>query len=441
MRYHCLAMSDEQRPTRRPLGERDEEERRQPFGSRPPGQHEPFSSGLPPNAPYRRSHEPAPAPPVEPTPPAEAEELIEEEEPEDEVVEAPPAEDDLPYPDAALAAETPADEAAAVPEVRVGQGTGLAGRRRVRRRRLPPPEPLETVSYMHPPEAEVESRPQVVIRFGVLLRSIMGIFVTAAVIATLFTWWTPNTFLPRESMDRLAVALATQSSQSVAPTIGPPTPTPAPVLTNVGIVSGHRGLYPSTGQPDPGAICADGLTEQEVNEAVALQVVELLRGHGYDVDLLDEFDERLNGYKALALVSIHADSCEYINELATGFKVASFSESATPEEDARLVECLAGEYAVTTGLSFHPSVTFDMTRYHTFREIAPGTPGAIIEMGFLYLDRQLLTENADVVALGIARGILCYLRGEYRLPIEATPVTVSPTLTPPENNITETPQP
>jgi hypothetical protein len=28
------------------------------------------------------------------------------------------------------------------------------------------------------------------------------------------------------------------------------------------------------------------------------------------------------------------------------------------------------------------------------------------------LDRELLTEHPDVVALGIAQGILCYLRGE-----------------------------
>jgi N-acetylmuramoyl-L-alanine amidase len=56
-----------------------------------------------------------------------------------------------------------------------------------------------------------------------------------------------------------------------------------------------------------------------------------------------------------------------------------------------------------------------MTQYHTFYEIAPTTPGAIIEIGFLNLDRALLTEEPERVATGVATGILCYLRDE---PIE-----------------------
>jgi N-acetylmuramoyl-L-alanine amidase len=290
-----------------------------------------------------------------------------------------------------------------------GRAAKLKGRPREAAR------PLEAESYLL--SSETAGRAQVFIRYGVLLRSVVGIFLTAAVVATLFTWWTPNTFLPSASMDQLSVALATQSSQGAAPPLVPPTPTEPPPLVNIGIVSGHRGLHRTTGLPDPGAICPDGLTEQEVNETVAWQVVDLLEGHGYTVDLLDEFDERLNGYRALAMVSIHADSCEYINDMATGFKVASFADSSTPEEDARLVDCLTRHYAGTTGLSFHPSVTFDMTQYHTFLEIAPGTPGAIIEIGFLYLDRELLTAHPDVVALGIARGVLCYVRGEDPVPL------------------------
>jgi N-acetylmuramoyl-L-alanine amidase len=36
----------------------------------------------------------------------------------------------------------------------------------------------------------------------------------------------------------------------------------------------------------------------------------------------------------------------------------------------------------------------------------------IIEIGFLNLDRQLLTQQQDVVAEGITNGILCYVRNE-----------------------------
>lgn len=316
------------------------------------------------------------------------------------------------------------------------------GERRSRRRRAFEPEP-EPEDFLPLPHADLSrertqmrarehsrarERPQpspslpasrIVIRFGVMFGALGTVFLTAIVLATIFTWWTPTSFLPPESAEQLAVALATRAVLTPAQVAPIPSIVPTEGPSNrIGIVSGHRGIHPQSGQPDPGAICPDGLTEAQVNEAVAVRVVELLRTEGYQVDLLDEFDERLAGYRALALISIHADSCDYINEFATGFKVASFTESSVPEADARLVGCLVTRYAESTGLTFHPSVTYDMTQYHTFREVAPGTPGAIIEIGFLNLDRELLTTHPDVVASGIARGVLCYLREES---LEGTP--------------------
>ncbi|HEC22279.1 MAG TPA: N-acetylmuramoyl-L-alanine amidase [Chloroflexi bacterium] len=390
-------MSEERR-SRRPLGERDEEERRLPFGARPRPPRPPLTT----NAEVREGPDPtAPYPP----PPA-PEPLADEFTPQDEPSDAP----------AAIRARDSRH--------RVAAGDSILKR--------PRPE-LSFESFKEdaaPSDGNAEAgaatavRPVVMIRFGVLARSLGVMFLTAAVVATLFTWWTPSTFMSTDSLDQLSVALATQARQAAAPPAAT-TPTapdeaevavPAtelpPELNNIGIVSGHRGVHPVSGLPDPGATCPDGLTEAEINEAVAQRVVELLRGHGYQVDLLDEFDPRLDNYRALAMVSIHADTCDYINDYATGFKVASFADSQNPEGDRQLVSCLVEQYAGTTGLSFHPSVTYDMTQYHTFREIAPGTPGAIIEIGFMYLDREMLTDHPDVVALGIARGILCYLRGE-----------------------------
>jgi N-acetylmuramoyl-L-alanine amidase len=235
--------------------------------------------------------------------------------------------------------------------------------------------------------------------------------VAAVVIATLFTWWTPSSFLPAESAGVLAVALATQSSAAQAtPLVATESP-----ANRVGIVAGHQGIHARTGLPDPGAICEDGLTEVSVNVRVAELTAERIRAEGYTVDVLDEFDERLNGYQAAALVSIHSDSCEYVNDTATGYKVAAVAESQIPDRNARLVGCLVARYAERTGLNFHPSVTFDMTQYHTFYEMAPTTPGAIVELGFLNLDRALLTEQPERVAIGVAEGILCFLRNE---PIE-----------------------
>ena len=79
-------------------------------------------------------------------------------------------------------------------------------------------------------------------------------------------------------------------------------------------------------------------------------------------------------------------------------------------EDDILVDCLARYYEQATGLVRHPGVTEDMTNYHSFREIDALTPAAIVEIGFMLADRELITERADVVARGIANGVMCYLQ-------------------------------
>jgi N-acetylmuramoyl-L-alanine amidase len=396
-------MSEEQKPPRRPFGERDDEERSLPFGARPTPSHlRPYSTE-PPRRDYTESTDDELPEDEQAAYFASAEDAFYEEALFDEP--EPPADgEQLPAPE-------PDEQADRPPSAGVWTRVTAAGSALLKGRGQAAAQA----------DAAPHARP--VIQFGVLLRATAAIFATSGILATLFTWWTPNAFLPVESVEQLSVALATQSMMEVAapptpvPAV-PPTLTPIPHMKRIGIVSGHRGLYPGTGEPDPGAVCADGLTEAEVNEAVARLVVDWMNQSGYSVDLFDEFDPRLQGYEALALLSIHSDSCEYINDLATGFKVASVAESATPEEDARLVACLIDRYSTTTGLAFHPSVTYDMTQYHTFNEIAASTPGAIIEIGFLYLDRELLAEHPDVVALGIARGLLCYLRNE--------PVTIPP---------------
>jgi N-acetylmuramoyl-L-alanine amidase len=179
-------------------------------------------------------------------------------------------------------------------------------------------------------------------------------------------------------------------------------PTPIPPL-KVGIVAGHW-------LSDVGATCPDGLTEVEINVAVAQLVVSMLSRSGYDAEMLAEFSPDLHGYEASALVSIHADSCNVPE--ATGFKVARVSSSLVPELEDRLVDCLIQEYQEATGLPFHQhSITYDMTEYHAFYEIAPETPAAIIEIGFMAADRRLLTKRQDLVAEGIVNGIKNFLDG------------------------------
>jgi N-acetylmuramoyl-L-alanine amidase len=199
----------------------------------------------------------------------------------------------------------------------------------------------------------------------------------------------------------------TQSSQGLSAPIFKEVPSrpvqqrlaQSPGPLRVGIIAGHTGF-------DSGAVCHDGLTEAEVNTTIAALVVENLRARGIPVDLLEEFDPRLTDYSATALVSIHADSCLYYNEFATGFKIAASSYT----DSTALENCVEDVYKETTGLPYHANtITPHMTDYHAFRIIARGTPAIILEAGFMNLDRQILTVQADVPARGITNGILCYL--------------------------------
>lgn len=187
---------------------------------------------------------------------------------------------------------------------------------------------------------------------------------------------------------------------------GIPTISAAPTQTgsvSVGIVAGHQGN-------DTGAVCPDGLTEVSVNLEIAERVKANLQAAGYDAVLLNEFDERLNGFRAAALVSIHNDTCVYLNDQASGYKVHAASDS---QMSTRLATCLSTRYSQATGLEFNiGSITADMTSYHTFFEIDPGTPTVVIEAGFLNLDRTLLVEDPGRVADGITDGITCFLRNE-----------------------------
>lgn len=239
----------------------------------------------------------------------------------------------------------------------------------------------------------------------------------AAVLATVFTAWTPASLNPGELAARLLAGWDGQPAAGLAVV------TQAAEGLRIGVVTGHSGPYPGTGLPDPGSTCPDGLTELQVNQSIADLVADGLEGAGYVVDRLAEWDERLPSYRAVALVSIHADSCDWINDQATGFKVAASVDSSIPDRAQRLVTCLVDRYGRDTGLPFHQgSITRDMTEYHTFNEIHSQTPAAIIESGFLNLDRKFLTEDADKAARGIVEGILCFVNNEpASLPGQAQP--------------------
>ena len=178
---------------------------------------------------------------------------------------------------------------------------------------------------------------------------------------------------------------------------------PTPARPRVGIIAGHW-------QFDSGAICADGLREVDITTIVARQVVERLRQRGYDAEVLGEYDDRLQGYLASALVSVHVDSCMYD---LSGYKCVGSSHLPAAEDSALLVEEIMRTYPAATGLAFHANtITPDMTNYHAFQRIDPRTPAAIIELGFMSGDRNLLVGHPERAAQGIADGIAAFLNAK-----------------------------
>jgi N-acetylmuramoyl-L-alanine amidase len=238
-------------------------------------------------------------------------------------------------------------------------------------------------------------------------QTILGI---ALLLATLFTAFPSRGLANGDFYDRLSIILTPRSAE-VAQIASQP-------QLRIGIVAGHYGN-------DSGAVCYDGnsmvtLTEVDVNLKIAALVQQQLTQQGFEVDLLQEFDTRLNGYRALAIVSIHNDSCEYVNDEATGFKVAAALNTHDLNRANRLTACLIDRYHSETDMTFHAgSITGDMREYHAFREIDPSTVAAIIETGFLNLDREILTKKTELVAAGVVDGILCFANNEN---IEPTPI-------------------
>ena len=227
-------------------------------------------------------------------------------------------------------------------------------------------------------------------------------FLVLAMVGMLFVYWF---FSP--ATDKTAQAIALNSNVAFSAPIYKSIPddpvgqrlsqSPGPI--RIGIVSGHLGS-------DSGAVCEDGLTEAEVNAAIAEIVVANLKSHGINADILAEFDDRLAHYQGTAVISIHADSCAFISNELTGYKIAG----STYSDSNQLFSCLNQAYQTKTNLKFHQNtVTQHMTNYHVFQRLPASVPAIIIEVGFLNLDRELLTTQKNIPAQGISDGILCYI--------------------------------
>jgi len=176
---------------------------------------------------------------------------------------------------------------------------------------------------------------------------------------------------------------------TVRPPRGHPPLPPTPSRPRVGIIAGHW-------QFDSGAICDDGLREVDITTMVARRVVDRLRQQGYNAEMLAEYDDRLPGYLASALVSLHVDSCMFD---LSGYKCVGSSHLPAAADSALLAQSIIAAYPAATGLAFHANtITPDMTDYHAFQSIDPRTPAAIIELGFMSGDRSLLVAHPERAA-------------------------------------------
>ena len=222
---------------------------------------------------------------------------------------------------------------------------------------------------------------------------------------------------------RSAVPASKAQATATPAAVQPPAPMPGgqgapqPRL-RVGIQAGHwksselppelASLRGSTGA------AGQGWAEIDVNLDIARRVVVFLAQHSILAELIPATVPP--HYTADAFVALHCDNNS--NTKLSGFKVARSSRSSIPQKDDALVHSLVTEYQAATGLAEHrPTITQAMLYYYAFangpvaHSVAPTTPAAILEMVFLSnaADRQLIFEQPDTVAGGVARGILRFL--------------------------------
>ena len=163
-----------------------------------------------------------------------------------------------------------------------------------------------------------------------------------------------------------------------------------------------------------GAI-GSGMTEWEVNYAIAEATKKLLEKRGITVELLPATVPQ--HYWADVFVAIHADGSE--DYLKSGYKLASPRRDYTGNSGT-LLSSVEKTYGETTGLTLDPNVTRDMRGYYAFswwrydHAIHPMTASVILETGFLTSpsDRNIIVDQPDVSAEGLANGILHYLTSE-----------------------------
>ena len=161
-----------------------------------------------------------------------------------------------------------------------------------------------------------------------------------------------------------------------------------------------------------------GKYEWEVNLEISKELAKLLETNGITAELLPATVPP--EYWADVFISIHADGS--LDRSTNGFKIA------TPWRDwsskgSKVAEYIESSYGKTTNLPKDPKITRNMKGYYAFswwkyeHAVHPMTTSLIIETGFLtnpYEQRKLIN-NPELIARGIAEGLINYLDSENLL--------------------------
>jgi len=164
---------------------------------------------------------------------------------------------------------------------------------------------------------------------------------------------------------------------------------------------------------DNNGASAAGYSEWEINLEIAELTQKILKQNEIEVEIIPATVPP--NYWADVFLAIHADGSEDFSK--SGFKIAEPWRDFSNQADD-LVHFLTINYSQVTGLMWDPNITRNMRGYYAFNfwkfehAIHPMTTAAIIETGFLTNknDRQLLTQNPEIVAQGIGEGIIQYLK-------------------------------
>ncbi len=201
---------------------------------------------------------------------------------------------------------------------------------------------------------------------------------------------------------------------------------PPPRMTGprrVGLQAGH---WLTADAPDPlrrlrgelGTSAGD-MREVDLDLDVAKRVAVILERRDVVVDILPTTVPV--GYVADAFVAIHADGEG--SGSVRGYKLAHGARRTPYEDD--LEASVAEHYAAATSLPRDEDprrLSLRMTSYYAFSwersayATSPFTPSVIVEMGYLTndADREVLADRADLVAAGLAEGILRFLAAHPR---------------------------